>query len=269
MKRAAMAVARGNQKVYAEIAIAFAQFIETCLGDQQYQSQHLEAFCTSLRHGLPPDGQQYLRQAFSRYYQSMFETDPKVKAELIFFANLEIGFHEQTRLQPDITEALEATMIDPQEFKAQLLQALFPRQSWMTSIGSIFTRLTGRPTPLDKAIAEFVLRARHRIRLFLTEHMMSLAFPDDTHLRLSEDHQPDFPSSLRQLQDSELMRFLALIDVTPDSRKETGAIDWANLPDRMHFIADLFRCYQESPELLQPPFSVATTEVIINGGVPK
>ena len=53
---------------------------------------------------------------------------------------------------------------------------------------------------------------------------------------------------------------LARIDPTPDSPRESGAADWADLGDRVHFIADMFRCFQESPFLFDPPFTRAQLE---------
>jgi hypothetical protein len=40
-------------------------------------------------------------------------------------------------------------------------------------------------------------------------------------------------------------------------------VDWANLSDRLHFIVDLFRCYQESVGLLTPPFDSVQTGAIL------
>jgi hypothetical protein len=211
-----------------------------------------------MKSGDPPFGQRFLRQAFRRYYEVLFEPDGKKKAELILLANLEIGFHEQTRLQPDIAEALEASVTDPMEFKQQLLQTLLPRQSWISNIGSLFTRLTGRPSPLDNAINRFTQKARHEIRVFLTEHMMELGFPDGVQVKLGDDLTHSFPVPLQHLSNADLITFLKQIDPTPDSLKESGAVDWAHLPDRLHFIADLFRCYQETNALLRQPFESAT-----------
>lgn len=258
MRRASVAVARGNQKVYAEIAKEFARFIELCLPDARYHAEHIESFCASMKSGDPPDGQRFLEQAFRRYYQAFFEPDRKKKAELILLANLEIGFHEQSRLQPDIAEALEASVTDPMEFKQQLLQTLFPRQSWMSKIGSLFTRLTGRPSPLDNAINGFAQKARHEIRVFLTEHMMELGFPAGVRVQLGDDLTHSFPVALQHLTNADLIALLKQIDPTPDSLKESGAVDWAHLPDRLHFIADLFRCFQETSALLEQPVESGT-----------
>lgn len=269
MGRASDAVARGNQKVYAEIAREFARFIDTCLNDTAHDAGNIGSFCAALRPGGPPEGQQFLRQAFSHYYQALFETNPKAKAELILLANIEIGFHEQTRLQPEIAEALEAAVEEPQVLKRRLLGALFPNRSWIMKIGDLFRALFGRPTPLEKALQHFTTLARHHIRLFLTDHMMELGLAKGQRLRLGDGLKGQFPASLQQLSNAELTALLQQVDPTPDSLRETGAIDWANLPDRLHFIVDLFRCYQEKVELLGPPFEAGAEAAIRAGRIPE
>ncbi|MBZ0293995.1 MAG: hypothetical protein K8L99_15635, partial [Anaerolineae bacterium] len=77
LDRASDAVGRGNQKVYAEIGREFARFFEACLHDPHFDADNVTLFCETLRHGDPPAGQRYLRQAFARYDQAFFETDPK------------------------------------------------------------------------------------------------------------------------------------------------------------------------------------------------
>lgn len=249
MERASAAVARGNRKVFAEIAREFARFLAVCGQDQAFDPGKLTDFCTPLKPGDPPDGQRYLSQAFSRYYQAFFEADPKTKAELILLANIEIGFHEQTRLQPEIAEALETFIPDPFRFKETLIAALFPRQTWVGMAGNLFRRLTGQPSPSDKAVSHLVAIARRRVRLFLTDRLMELRFPKGQRLKLGKDLKAAFPPSLKTLAYPDLVALLYQIDPTPDSVLETGAIDWANLYDRLHFIADLFRCSQENLDL--------------------
>lgn len=266
--RAADAVARGNQKVYAEIGREFARFIETCLPDETYNEAHITGFCEALRPGDPPDGQRYLQQAFKRYYQALFETDVQQKAELILLANIEIGFHEQTRLQPEIAEALEASVLQPRDFKLRLLGALFPRSSWIVYASMLLRQLLGRPTLLDQAISRFFEAARHQIRLILTDHLMVLGFPKGKTLRLGDDLKAQFPPLLRQLHYPDLLAMLARVDATPNSMKDTGAADWADLYDRLHFIVDLFRCSHLNSDLLEPPFDAEQTEAILAGSLP-
>lgn len=268
MKRSGNAVARGNQKVYAEIGCEFARFIANCLNDNDFDAGNIERFCADLRLGEPPDGQQYLRQAFSRYYRAFFEPDAKAKAELILLANLEIGFHEQTRLQPEIAEAMEASVVEPQPFMRRLVSALFPNSSWIVYAGLLFMRFIDRPMALDNAIERFVAIARQRIRLFLTDHLMMLGFPNGVKLRLGDDLKAEFPAVLKHLTNPDLLDLLKKVDPTLDSLRESGAVDWANFPERIHFITDLFRCYHETPDLLTPPFTPEQVETIKAGQMP-
>jgi hypothetical protein len=205
MERAGAAVARGNQKVYAEIAKEFARFAECCMMDNVFDANNIAAFCDEMRPGDPPNGQRYLQQAFMRYYQAIFEPSPKAKAELILMANLEIGFHEQTRLQPEIAEALEAAVEDPKVLKAKLLDLFFPSSSWIKYVGPIFTVLFNKPSPLEEAIIRFAEQVRHRLRLILTDHFMELGFPQGTSLQLGKDLKLKFPALLEKLENPDLV----------------------------------------------------------------
>lgn len=262
MNRASDAVARGNQKVYAEIAREFARFLDTCGKDNAYNAENITRFCNTLKPGDPPNGQQYLKQAFHRYYEAFFEPDKKKKAEQMLLANIEIGFHEQTRLQPEIAEAMEASVVEPIPFKDKLFQTLFPKQNWLHALVSMFRNFFNMPTPLDVVAGKFADEAKHRIRLFLTARMMELGFPKGVRLHLGKDLRANFPPDLQNLANPDLIALLKKMDPTPDSLKDTGAVDWANLYDRLHFIADMFRCYHETQELVsEPPFdsSIAPT----------
>jgi len=127
LERASDAVARGNQKVFAEIGREAARFLETCANDWTFDALRIVRFTETLRPGPPPHGQGYLRRAFTHFYEARFAADPKARAELILLANLEIGFHEQTRLQPEIQAALEAALPDPETLRRRLLETLFPQ----------------------------------------------------------------------------------------------------------------------------------------------
>ena len=264
--RASDAVSRGNKKVFEEIAREFARFMSTCLDDTVYRQEHIVDFCKQLRSGDPPEGQEYLRRAFTRYYESLFETDPKNQAEKRLLANLEIGFHEQTRLQPEIAEALN-TPLDQEWIKSRLHAILFSKMDvWRRSL-LFFKRVFGKTILLDKAIESMVLRAQHHLRRLLTAHLMMLTLPPDC-LRLGHDLSSVYPTHLQELANSDLVALLAQIDPTPDSLNQTGALDWADLTERMHFIADMFRCYQEEKELFNAAFSIEQQAALEAGKIP-
>ena len=266
--RASDAVGRGNRKVFEEIGREFARFSSSCLRDVSFDPDRIARFCDELRPGDPPDGQRYLRQAFSRYYQSFFESDAKKRAELLLLANIEIGFHEQTRLQPEIAEALDALLVDPKQFRRRLIKAIFPARGWFVRLRLFFTRLLGRPAPFDAATNALIAIVRQHARLAITEHLMTIGLPRGGRLRLGSDLGGEFPVLLEEITNPDLHALLGRIDPTPDSLRETGVLDWADLPDRLHFIVDLFRCYQESRDLFEPPFTPEQVAALTAGRMP-
>lgn len=267
--RASAAVARGNQKVFEEIGREFARFLALCLNDQTFDADKIARFIEELRPGEPPDGQQYLRQAFTRYYQAFFESAPKIRAELMLLANIEIGFHEQTRLQPEIAAAMDAAFIDHRQFRTRLIRALFPYRGWLARIRLFLLRLLDRPSPFDAILDRVIQDARQRARMLITEYMMTIGLPNGVRLGLGEDMPIGFPDSLKQLALADLCALLERIDPTPDSTAGTGAVDWSLLPQRLHFIIDMFRCYHESADLFQPPFTAQQVEALKMGRLPE
>ena len=255
-------------KVFAEIGAEFARFYAACLDDDFYNSDKIERFCSELRPGDPPDGQRYLRQAFQRYYQALFEPDSKARIELMLLANLEIGFHEQTRLQPEINAALSAPIIDPKEFRRDLLRELYPGRGWLSDALGRLMGLFGRNKALNEAIDAFVTVARRQAQGLITETLMTIELPGPRLLKLGDDLPDSFPPDLETITNPDLRALLAQIDPTPDSTAKSGARYWGDLPDRIHFIADMFRCYEITPELFNPPFTPEQTAAIKEGRRP-
>jgi hypothetical protein len=267
--RASNAVGRGNKMVFEEIGHEFARFCTACLNDSAFDAEKIDRLCAELRPGDPPDGQQYLRQAFARYYQAFFESDATMRAQLLLLANIEIGFHEQTRLQPEIAEAMNAALIDHKEFRLRLIKALFPQNTWWVRLRLFLLKLFDRPRPLDAALDNLFTEARRLAHAIITEYMMTIGLPRNVILRLGEDVPAEFPPSLQHITLPDLQALLARIDPTPDSPRESGAIDWSALPDRLHFIIDLFRCYHESTDLLEPPFTAEQVAALKAGRLPE
>jgi hypothetical protein len=267
--RACDATGRGNNKVFEEIAREFARFLPIFLQDSSLDAAKLARFCDELRPGEPPDGQGLLRQAFAHYCEAFSEADAKRRAEFQLLANVEIGLHEQTRLQPEIAEALNAAFVGASELRNRLIRALFPWGNWLVHLRLFLTRLWGGPTPLDEAISALIADMQHKLHFVITEHMMTIGLAHGIMLRLGSDIPAAFPDSLKQISNPELLALLGRIDPTPDSLKETGAIDWADLPDRIHFIVDMFRCYQEAGELFETPFASVQVADIKAGRLPS
>jgi hypothetical protein len=70
------------------------------------------------------------------------------------------------------------------------------------------------------------------------------------------------------LENADLAKFLLTIDPTENSLWESGAADWSDLAERLHFISDLFRCYHQNAQLFEPPFTPQQLQWIQAGKVP-
>lgn len=264
------AVGRGNRKVFEEIGWEFARFLSSCFKDEVSDQQKLDAFCDELRTGNPPDGQQYLKQAFTNYYLAFFEQDAQLRTELQFLANLEIGFHEQTRLQPEIAASLNAAFTaDKEVVRKKITDAFFPPDSWLARIRLGYLKITGKTSRLDTAIDRLLNRLQGTLREQLTAHLMTLTLPPDLRLSLGRDLNKTYPAPLLRLSCAGLLTMLSKIDPTPDSVAQSGAIDWADLPDRMHFITDLFRCYHLDPVMYSEAFTPQQVEIMKAGKLPS
>jgi hypothetical protein len=263
---AADAVSRGNKMVFEEIAREFCHFITICLSDAAYDKPHIDSFCRQLKAGLPPQGQEWLAKGFGCYYRALFEQDLWEKTQLNLLANLLIGFHEQYRLQPEIAEALNAS-VDANQVKSDLLNKLFSGANWWIRLRLFFKRLFGSSL-LDKGIEAFVQLIQDRLRRVLTAHLMTITLPPDNCLQLGRDLPVTFPAGLIELNNADLVALLAQVDPTPNSVLESGATDWANLSERMHYIADMFRCYHHSADLFNAAVTAAQIEAMKNGRLP-
>lgn len=261
------AVAKGNKKVFEEIGFEFTRFIASCFNDAEPNLQHCELFCREMRDGDPPDGQQYLKRAFTNYYMAFFERDEQLRLEKLLLANLEIGFHEQTRLQPEISDSLNAVFTGKETFRQEVIDFLFPPGRWLSQIRLLYLKTTGRTSRLEAAIDRLIMELQHLVRKQITAYLMTLNLPHES-LLLSKDLQRAYPQMLSHLSHKDLIELMAKIDTTPESLEESGAEDWACLTDRMHFITELFRCYQFDEQLYQPAFKPEQVAAMKKGEVP-
>ena len=174
--RTSDAVGRGNLKVFAEIGAEFARFLELCAAAPPSDAA-LAAFLEGLRPGDPPGGQRYLGHAFAHYAQASLTPDSKTKAELLLLANLEIGFHEQTRLQPEIVEAMNAPVVDPKVLRKRLVAELFPDPR--SRIRYWLRRAAQRMDPFLAARDRLAQEAQAVGRRVITAALMTITLPPD------------------------------------------------------------------------------------------
>jgi hypothetical protein len=206
------AVARGNRKVFAEIGLEFARYL----------ASDFDTFMAGLQ---DPE----LREAFAHLEQGRTTGD----ADLVVLANLEIGLHEQTRLQPEIREALDAATASEQRLTKRILGWPLQRQ----------------PTRLSREA--------------ITRCMMVLSLPDVV-LFLGSNLDVAMPVVVNP----ELAALLARYEPVLPAVDDCGARDWSVLDQRMHYIAHLFRGYHQDARLASAPFTPAQVERLRAGELP-
>jgi hypothetical protein len=228
------AVARGNRKVFEEIGYEFARWLA---------APDPAAFVNELREGDPPDGQRLLRSAFTRYTAN-------AGAQELLLANLEIGLHEQTRLQPEICEALDSATVTVTELGRRLLPGRRPRLQKAAGVLA---------APVQGWLAELS-------REVITHSLMVISVPGRI-LLLGANLDDPYPEALRVLSDEELAALVALFEPAT-GLDHSGATDWSNLNQRMHYITHLFRAFHEQHDLFDAPFTPKQIEQILAGKVP-
>ena len=248
LKRSSEAVGRGNRKVFEEIALQFSRWLMAFPDVRRISDTDLETFCRQLKAGPAPEGQDLLKQAFTNYRSAALSGNAEERIQLMLLADLQIGFHEQIRLQPDIKAALDGALLEPGDLADFLAEKLTGHEG---RIGKVIRRFWGMvESPVrhfSKILADHV---HEEVRMLITENLMSLWLPPDQELRLGRDLSRPFPEALR---DPALLKLFEEFRAAPDSEKGSGVKDWANFNDRMGFIADLFRAYIDDRNLYASP----------------
>ncbi|MDX6719683.1 MAG: hypothetical protein QOJ63_1937 [Solirubrobacteraceae bacterium] len=260
-ERTSDAVARGNRKVFEEIGLEFARFLHEVAPDADADSAQLRAFLDGLRPGEPPDGQRYLEQAFTRYARIAAAPDDRGRAELMLLANLEIGMHEQTRLQPEIRESLDAPYAVGQDLDRRLMLALMPW--WRRPVPGVLC------APVAALGSRAQLAVADMTREIITRSLMVMSLPGRI-LALGANMDEPFPEPLREpLLDAELVALLQRFEPVAPARDDTAARDWSDFDQRMHYIAHLFRAFHLHEELLGPAFTAQQAQAFQAGTVPE
>ena len=261
-ERASAAVARGNLKVFEEIGLEFARYLEECPPDLPPDSPEVGRFLDGLRPGDPPEGQRYLREAFGHYERLRFEHDPRARAQLALLANLEVGLHEQTRLQPQILEAMDAAQATEQDLGRRVLDAVFPSavRAWP---------ILRAPAALAAGLvaAGFQRTSSKVSRESITDSLMVLTLPGRV-LALGRNLADAYPEVLDEPVAADLAELLAQFEPVPPAPDDCGARDWADLHQRMHYIVHLFRAFHLSEQLTRRPFTAEQIASFGRGVVP-
>ncbi len=263
-------ITAGNLAVFAELGPLFSLLCARLGADASYDAGSLARLLDDLdlKTGAPEEGgQSLLRSAVSHFYQARFASEPDRKAELILLANSQTGLHEQVRLQPAIAGSLQLP-------SAAVLRALLDGYFGGKALENSSLRLRGLLENTVKPLFAELEQELNRIwRQCATRIFMTLRLPDgEIHLGKDLRKSPGrelFPPVLQTIEMNELRTLLAAHNADGTTAEESGAADWAEIPERMHFILTLFRARQQDERLFEQPFSDRQRGDMANGRMPE
>ena len=263
LERTSTAVAEGNLKVFEEIGREFARFLATVPADARPDSAECLAFAAGLRPGPPPDGQDYLREAFAHYQEQRFDEDASLCAGWILLANLKIGLHEQIRLQPQIAAAVDSPVTTAEDLGARVLHILLPgSRRWTRAIHDPAATIVGWVAGRIRRDAVAITRE------VVTECMMVLTLPNHV-LSLGQNLDAAVPDVFTGATPRALAEFVKDHDPCTPGTSNCAADDWCDLRQRMHYIVHLFRAYAIEPSLFSQPFTADQVARFRAGVVPE
>lgn len=260
-------ITAGNLAVFAELAPVFSLMCARFGELRNYDATVVGEMINQLQ--LTPGstdqgGQTLLCNAVRRFYQARFTREPDGKAELILLGNAETALHEQLRLQPAIAGSLE---LPGEAVRRALFERVFLRHR-LDRVGTRMRRLFEN----SRVWAELQQELGRLWRQCATRIVMTLRLPDGE-IHLGKDLRPKpgdelFPQALQKIAADELRALLSTYHAAQTSAAESGAADWTDIGERMHFILTLFRARQQDPRLFEPPFAAAQASAIAMGRIP-
>lgn len=238
-------VAQGNLIVFQDLGMLYARMLQAHAEETDH-GRAAQRCRAALRPGpVEEGGEDLLIGAVDAYHDAMLAANAAQRAELVFLANLRIGLHEQIRLQKPIMQALTSPPV---------------------------YRFT--PMPLRR-------RLDAAWRDLATGHLMDIRLPgldfehtgELTRQSLGADvrraqNGDVFPPDLTRLHNLELKALLYDLDRHPNTLLGSAAHDWSDLADRMNFVADLFRVWQQDSRLYLPPFTPEQIDNTRAGRIP-
>jgi len=249
-------IADGNVLVFAELAPLFTALIDVHRSSPGTPQELAALLAPSLAPLASDRDGIAVVAAFGAYGQALF--DLTARPALILRANTLAVAHEQRRLQPAISAALDAAISDTLK---KVIEADIVGHLPTAEVRHVLDGLTGDVCKILDAAWDTAL----------TEAILQLATASET-LDLRQDVPPlsggMFPPELNDLAGTAAESAVAQWDRTHGTGTPSGARDWAVLEDRMNFIVNLFRSRQCDASLFNPPFSDAQLAVLAQGQLP-
>jgi hypothetical protein len=249
-------VGDGNLLVFAELAPLFTALQDACRTSPSTPEQLSRAMARTLSAISERGDTNDVAAAFSAYGEA--QCSQAGRPALVLQANTLAVAHEQRRLQPAISEALNAPITDTLK---RVIEADVVRHMPVADARQV----------LDGVVDEVCKLLDATWDTALTEAIMKLVTATET-FDLRRDVPPlaagMFPPELLDIAGTAAASAVSQWDRTGGRGAPSGAHDWAVLEERMNFIVNLFRSRQQDASLFNPPFSDTQLHVLAEGQVP-
>jgi hypothetical protein len=251
-------IAAGNVLVFSELAPLFTALLDAHASSSPPSRDALgKAFAPALAQAESSgEGADGVTTAFGAYADALFA--PPDSAAVVLQANTLAVAHEQHRLQPAIQDALDAAITDTlQKVVDDDVVDHVPAGEGRHLLGGLTADVCKvLETAWDTALTEVIMRL--------------VTATESLDLRRDVPALPGgmFPPALADLGGTAAAGAVAQWDKTGGTGVPSGAHDWAQLPERMNYIVNLFRSRQRDPSLFNPPFSEEQLQALNQGRLP-
>jgi hypothetical protein len=240
----AVSLAEGNVLVFAEVAPAALAFLaahtDTSEADRSAAAAELNR-----RVAVPPVvlGQRRLSLGFDAFASAIGEPEKSRRAQLVLAGSLQFLAEEQFRLEPFVSQALDAA-----------LTVAFRRLA-----DRVIMRGLGRIPPVAWAARQAAAATDHLWDEAMTRYFLVVAWPGErVHLGRDVAALPDrslIPPALAPPWGSELESVFSEFDRTGGTSRHDASIDWADFGSRMNWLSWFFLSRSFDDRLLRPPFA--------------
>jgi hypothetical protein len=88
-------------------------------------------------------------------------------------------------------------------------------------------------------------------------------------LALGMNLDDPYPEPLRSLSNADLEALITQFEPVAPAPDRSGATDWSDLRQRMHYIVHLFRAFHAQQDLFDAPFTPQQVERFLAGVIPE
>jgi hypothetical protein len=255
----ALNLSEGNSVVFAEIGLAGARFV-AAYGAAAPRDTARASVLDACAAATPFEGVNRLQAGFSFWCDAMETDDVRLRSQRIMAGSVQLGAHEQNRLQAAVAASMD---MGANQMATRLAQNLLKRAAWLRPLVWVVEHTLA---PVTDSIA--------RVWDDVMTEFVGAADTPDGKLRLGHDvpslpGRPFLSPDLVAPRMPELETLLHRFDRSSGDGHGSAADNWVAFDDRMNFIVNLFLSRHHHPPMFDPPFPADVVAQLEAGTIPR